>query len=88
MRGMRILFVVVVVAVIGVSLLGCSNFEARKERLDAPWEGSYVVKEGDTLVGIAAKYLTSPGEIRDHNPILKDRDKDLLYVGETLKVPN
>ena len=45
----------------------------------------YTVKKGDTLWGIAKKYGTTIDELVKLNNI---KNKDLIYVGQTLKIPS
>jgi N-acetylmuramoyl-L-alanine amidase len=44
----------------------------------------YVVREGDTLSGIAARFGVSEESILDENPL---SDRDRLFVGQELVIP-
>ena len=44
----------------------------------------YVVREGDTLSGIAARFGVSEDAILDENPL---SDRDRLFVGQELVIP-
>jgi LysM repeat protein len=44
----------------------------------------YVVREGDTLSGIAARFGVSEEAILDENPL---SDRDRLFVGQELVIP-
>ena len=44
----------------------------------------YVVREGDTLSGIAARFGVSEDAILEENPLV---DRDRLFVGQELVIP-
>ncbi len=44
----------------------------------------YVVREGDTLSGIAARFGVSEDAILEENPVI---DRDRLFVGQELVIP-
>ena len=52
--------------------------------LSAPATRSYKVKAGDTLIGIAAKFGTTPKAITKLNGI---SDPSSLKIGQVLKIP-
>jgi LysM repeat protein len=50
----------------------------------APAEGSYTVKSGDSLSGIAESYGVSVSALKDFNAL---DDEDYIYVGQRLALP-
>lgn len=45
----------------------------------------YVIKKGDTLSNIAARYNTTVGDILDRNPKIRNRDK--IYTDDVIEIP-
>jgi LysM repeat protein len=63
---------------------GGTDPSAGPEATTAPATRSYKVKGGDTLVGIAAKFGTTPKAITNLNGI---SDPSSLKIGQVLKIP-
>jgi LysM repeat protein len=63
---------------------GASSAPASPDPTTAPATRSYKVKAGDTLIGIAAKFGTTPKAITKLNGI---NDPSSLKIGQVLKIP-
>jgi LysM repeat protein len=63
---------------------GGTDASAAPDPSAAPATRSYKVKSGDTLVGIAAKFGTTPKAISNLNGI---SDPSSLKIGQVLKIP-
>ncbi len=53
--------------------------------LSKPLYFDHIVKPGDTVSVIAARYGISQSTILNNNPLIND--KDALYIGQTLRIP-
>ena len=66
-------------------IIKSNNLNNYKENnSDNPAEINYVVKKGDTLIGIAKKYNTTYQELAKYNNI---KNPNKIYVGQIIKIP-